>query len=62
MIGGGVSSGFRDLLPGMLAKVRSSAMPPFRDVSLAQSELGDDAGIVGAAALARERLHAVELM
>lgn len=56
VLGGGVANAFADLLPGILARVRSAAMPPFRDVPVVPSERGDDAGIVGVAALARERL------
>lgn len=55
VIGGGVSSAFGALEQGIRKRIGTSAMPPFRDVPIVLSELGDDAGIVGVASLARER-------
>ena len=48
------------MMPGVLARIRSSALPPFRNVPIVRSQLGDNAGIVGVAELARERLNGVE--
>ena len=56
VMGGGVSQAFNLLRPGFGAAFRAlSAMPPFRDTEFVAAMLGDNAGLVGAAALVRER-------
>jgi len=55
VIGGGVSNAFDDLLPGIRRRINISAMPPYRDVTIVRSTLGDDAGIIGTATLALEK-------
>lgn len=52
VIGGGVSNAF-DLFGATLReRVRSRVLPPFRDVAILRSTLGDDSGLLGAAQLA----------
>jgi glucokinase len=51
VLGGGVSSGFDLLHPGIERHVRSWALPPFRDVPVVAAALGQNSGIVGAACL-----------
>ena len=55
VMGGGVSQAFDLLHPVIAATIRSSAMPPFRDVEIIPAILGDNAGLAGAAALVWER-------
>ena len=55
IMGGGVSQAFDLLHPMIAAAIRSSAMPPFRDVEIVAAMLGDNAGLAGAAALVWER-------
>jgi glucokinase len=55
VMGGGVSQAFDLLYPGIASIFRESAMPPFRDTKIVAAELGDNAGLAGAAALAHER-------
>ncbi|CAM5775791.1 sugar kinase [Labrys miyagiensis] len=51
IMGGGVSNGF-DLMEARIGRViRDTAMPSFRDVPVVRAGLGDNAGLVGAAAL-----------
>lgn len=52
IIGGGVSHAFDMLMPRMRAEIERHAMPAFRDVEIVRAALGDNAGIMGAAALA----------
>lgn len=56
VMGGGLSQAFDILEPGIHAEIRSNAMAPFRDVRVVQAELGDNSGLVGAAAMMFERL------
>lgn len=49
VIGGGLSNAFDLLAPHIQAEITSRAMPPFRDVRLMRSALGDDAGLQGIA-------------
>lgn len=51
IIGGGIANGYDMLEPGITARVQASAMPPFRDVPVVAAALGDNAGLVGAAAM-----------
>ena len=51
VMGGGISSGF-DLLAGMIrATIRERAMIAYRDVPVLPAELGNHAGLIGAASL-----------
>jgi glucokinase len=52
ILGGGVSQAFDLLDEGIHAVIRADALPAFRDVSVVPSELGDNAGLIGAAAMA----------
>lgn len=54
VLGGGVSNNLDLLLPGILARIETHAMPSFRNVSIVKAELGDNAGLIGAALLARQ--------
>ena len=51
LVGGGMANAFDALRPGIAARVAASAMPPFRDVPIVRAGLGDNSGLVGAAAL-----------
>jgi len=55
IMGGGVAQGFDLLQAGIADVMRSSAMAPFRDVEIVPASLGDNAGLVGAAASIWER-------
>ncbi|MFT4134410.1 ROK family protein, partial [Labrys sp. (in: a-proteobacteria)] len=51
VMGGGVSHGF-DLMDETIHRaIRTTALPAFRDVPVVKAALGDNAGLVGAAAL-----------
>jgi glucokinase len=52
LIGGGVGSNLPQMLDRMRAGIARTAMPHFRDVPVMPAALGDNAGLVGAAALA----------
>lgn len=54
VLGGGVSSGFDLLQPGIAAEIARRALPPFRDVPVWPAALGPNAGLVGAACLVLE--------
>ncbi|MBP0573913.1 ROK family protein, partial [Mycobacterium tuberculosis] len=56
VVGGGVSQALDLLLPGIRAEIGRRAMPVFRDVPIVAAALGDNSGLAGAAALAREAL------
>lgn len=51
ILGGGVSTNFERLRPGITAQIQRRALPPFKDVPVVQAALGGDAGLVGAASL-----------
>ena len=51
IIGGGLANGFDLLQPGIAKRFSMGAMPAFREVEVAPAMLGDNPGIVGAAAL-----------
>jgi glucokinase len=55
IMGGGVSAAFDLLEPGIHAVIQRQAMPAFRDVPVVPASLGDNAGLVGVAALALAR-------
>ncbi|MFK0166926.1 ROK family protein [Rhizobium sp. NPDC090279] len=52
IMGGGLSHQFERLRPGIQAYMARWAMPAFRDVKVVRSALGQNSGLVGAAALA----------
>jgi glucokinase len=52
IIGGGMANGFDLLRPGIAARINSAAMPSFRDTPIVRAALGDNSGLIGAAALA----------
>ena len=54
VLGGGVMNGLDVLHPAMSAEIAARAMPPFRDTRVVRASLLDNAGLIGAAALARE--------
>ena len=49
-LGGGVGQNLALLGPTIRRVIAERAMPPFRDVTVCAAQLGDDAGVVGAAA------------
>ena len=51
IMGGGVSNAFELLQADIHAVIRRDAMLPFKDVPVVRAGLGDDSGLVGAAAL-----------
>jgi len=52
VMGGGLSHEFERLQPGIQAYIRRFAMPPFKDINVVRAALGQNSGLVGAAALA----------
>ena len=52
ILGGGVSNGLDLLMPAIDRRVRLNAMPAFRDIPVIRAGLGENSGLVGAAALA----------
>lgn len=52
VMGGGLSQEFERLRPGIQAHISTWAMPAFRDVAVVRAALGQNSGLVGAAALA----------
>ena len=51
VLGGGVANGFDLLAPGIHDVIRRDALVPFRTVPVVAAALGDDSGLMGAAAL-----------
>ena len=51
VMGGGLSNGFDLLAPGIRTTIDQRAMAAYRDVPVVRAELGDRAGLVGAASL-----------
>ncbi len=49
VMGGGMSNGFDQLHPGIVAHVQDNAMPAFREVPVVRAGLGDNSGLMGAA-------------
>lgn len=49
-LGGGVSQSIALFEPHIRRMIAERAMPPFRDVTICTAQLGDDAGVIGAAA------------
>jgi glucokinase len=54
IMGGGVSQGFDLLSEDIHAVIRRDALLPHKDTRVLPAELGDNAGLIGAAALARD--------
>ena len=54
IMGGGLSNGFDLLEAGIHAVIQSDAMAPFKNVPVVASQLGDNAGLVGAATMVLE--------
>lgn len=52
VVGGGIGNGLDLLMPSIAARLQCSAMPAFRDVPVIGAGLGENSGLVGAAALA----------
>jgi glucokinase len=52
VMGGGLSHEFERLQPGIQSYIRTWAMPAFKDVEVQRAALGQNSGLVGAAALA----------
>ena len=52
IMGGGVAQAFDLLSPGIHATLRAEALPPFKSLQVVAAELGDNAGLLGVAALA----------
>lgn len=57
IIGGGMSAALDLMLPTIRAQIDRHAMPAFRDIDIVRAQLADNAGLVGAAALARDSLR-----
>ena len=56
VIGGGISASFEFFLPSMKAEIERRVMPTSRDyLQIIAAELGNDAGMLGAARLAIEK-------
>jgi glucokinase len=51
VMGGGLANGFDLLAPTIRAVVAERAMPAYRDVPIVSAQLGDKAGLIGAASL-----------
>ncbi len=51
VLGGGLSNAFDLLAPGIHDVIRRDAMTPFKEVPVIAATLGDDSGLMGAAAL-----------
>ena len=58
IIGGGMSAALDLIHPTIMAQINRHTMPAFRDIDVVRAALGDNAGLVGAAALARETFAA----
>lgn len=57
VLGGGVTRAWPEIVPRALERMRAHALPAaLRELVTARAQLGSHAGVVGAAALARERL------
>jgi len=58
IVGGGVAASFDLLLPSLRAELSRRCFPSIHDgLAILKTELGDDAGLLGGAALAEERLN-----
>lgn len=57
IMGGGVAQGFDLFEPVIHEIIRADAVSPFKDVRVVPASLGDNAGLIGAAALALAKDH-----
>jgi glucokinase len=57
LIGGGFTAAGDLLLEPARRELRARALPPMRDTPVVTAELGEDAGMIGAAAMARIELE-----
>ncbi len=55
VMGGGVSAAFDLMAASIRLEIERHAMPPFREAELVAAELGDNAGLAGAAGLALQQ-------
>lgn len=53
ILGGGVMAGLAQMRPMIAAEYARRAMSPYRDIPFLAAQLGDNAGLIGAAALGR---------
>lgn len=60
VLGGGMTAGLDLLRPGIEAEIARRAMAPYRATPIVKAALGDNAGLVGAAALARRQTISVQ--
>lgn len=61
VVGGGVAASFDLLLPALRAELSWRAFPAIHEgFAILKTRLGDDAGLLGGAALAEERLRTLE--
>jgi glucokinase len=51
IMGGGMSNGFDQLHPGIVKVIKARALTAFKDVPVLRSHCGDNAGLLGAAAM-----------
>jgi glucokinase len=58
VVGGGVMAAGELLLEPARRELRARALPPMNAAAVAAAELGDDAGMIGAATMARLELEA----
>ena len=56
IVGGGLSSALDLMMAGIRKQIDRYAMPAFREVQVVPAQLGDNAGLIGAAALAMKKL------
>ena len=57
MIGGGVMAAGDLLLEPARRELRERALPPMKEIPVLAAEMGPDAGMIGAAAMARIELE-----
>ena len=57
IMGGGVSQAFDLLIDDIHAVIRRDAIEPFKDVSVVRAGLGENSGLVGAAALVSDAVN-----
>lgn len=51
ILGGGIANSFSLLLPGITQRLKTNAMPAFRTIPILPAALGENAGLIGAAAM-----------
>ncbi len=56
IVGGGMSAGLDLMLPRLTTQIKSLVMPEFGDVEITPAMLGGNSGLIGAAALASQRV------